>query len=452
MTIELRVLSGSRAGSREQFEKSVIAVGRHPLSDLRFDPHADLDVSTRHAELRCVDGVWSVYDQSSTNGTFVNGSRVAGTRQLMDGDIVSFGANGPKVEVHFGAAAPKDAPPRVDTTIRIAEAVKAQTASIRRSYLVAGGALLVLVAVVGVWTQQRSGTRDREFRNLLARSESTSMQMERLIRELAPRDSLAARQLAARTAARKQALEHGRRAALAGGRAGDSSLALFRQRLDQDVQVQQSLAQLNGVTVRERNDPAVAMIASDLDGTFIAATAFCITPGGLMVTNRHVIRTEAGNPARRISVIFANTNTWLPARIVRIDDDDDLALIQVDVPGSYPVVAGVSSVGALARVGSPVLSIGYPHAVDTPMEGSGLKITARTSIAMGTVSKRLADVLQMDSYAGHGSSGSPVFDAGSSVVGVIYGGAPESNGRIVYAVPAERLAAFIRGDAPGILR
>ena len=65
------------------------------------------------------------------------------------------------------------------------------------------------------------------------------------------------------------------------------------------------------------------------------------------------------------------------------------------------------------------------------MEGAGLDVRARTTTAAGTVSKRLGDVLQIDSYAGKGSSGSPVFDVRGHVVGVIYGGEAESKGRIV---------------------
>jgi S1-C subfamily serine protease len=100
-----------------------------------------------------------------------------------------------------------------------------------------------------------------------------------------------------------------------------------------------------------------------------------------------------------------------------------------------------------------VSTIGYPHAVDTPMEGTGLDVRARTTTTAGTVSKRLADVLQIDSYAGRGSSGSPVFDVRGNVVGVVYGGEAESRGRIVYAVPAERLAAFlVEAGAGAVLR
>jgi len=72
-----------------------------------------------------------------------------------------------------------------------------------------------------------------------------------------------------------------------------------------------------------------------------------------------------------------------------------------------------------------------------------MHITARSSLSAGTVSKNLATVLQVDAYAGEGSSGSPVFDAKGHVIGVVYGAARESQGRIVYAVPGSAVAAFL---------
>jgi pSer/pThr/pTyr-binding forkhead associated (FHA) protein len=101
MPIELRILSGARAGQSESFEKSVIAIGRHPMSDFRFDVKQDLDVSARHGEIRCVAGRYSLFDANSTNGTFVNGKRVpSGTAfELHDNDVIAFGAHGPTVSV-----------------------------------------------------------------------------------------------------------------------------------------------------------------------------------------------------------------------------------------------------------------------------------------------------------------------------------------------------------------
>jgi S1-C subfamily serine protease len=471
MTLELRIMSGSRAGMREWFDKSVVSVGRHPLSDLRFDPQQDLDVSTRHAELRGIDGVWTIHDQQSTNGTFVNGTRLQGERVLREGDTISFGANGPRVEIRLGArhaegaeaaaavgpvspVAPRAATPpaaaaRKDTTLRIAEAVAAGTRPHERALWTGAGAVAALAVLGALVWQRQASARDRELLALVARSESTSAALERAVAEMAPRDSAFAALLAERAESSRRAR---RSLGAAGGAPTADQIALYSTRVAADAREHESLLRLDFAAVHDRNDRAVAMVASDLDGTFIAGTAFGVTSDGLLVTNRHVLRAPSGQPARRVRVIFANTGTWLDARIVRMDEESDLALLQVTTPGRYPTVAGVSRTGALARPGAPVASIGFPHATDTPMEGTGLNVTARTTIAAGTVSKRLADVTQVDSYAGKGSSGSPLFDAKAHVVGVVFGGAPESNGRIVYAVPAERLAAFIGRDAPGVMR
>ena len=99
MSVEFRVLTGSRAGQRERFTKSVIAIGRHPLCDFRFDPQQDLDVSTRHAEVRAVGDGYVLADIGSTNGTYVNGVRIAREQKLNSGDVVWFGEFGPRVRV-----------------------------------------------------------------------------------------------------------------------------------------------------------------------------------------------------------------------------------------------------------------------------------------------------------------------------------------------------------------
>lgn len=466
MTLDLRVLSGARAGVHESFDAQVVAIGRHPMSDFRFDPQADLDVSTRHAEFRNVGGMWTIADLASTNGTFVNGERIAGERRLGEGDIVSFGGNGPRVEVRgvgiatpatsvqAQAAAPAAAPgARMDTQARVAVAVKAQTTSMRKTYMMGGGALLAAAVIAFAFYQRATSAREQEMASIIARSDST---LAALAKKLdAPRSGETAYTAALRDslAARKRDLI-AMRAQIAAGTATTGSVSELSKRLERTVGLQQALGQMDVTKVVEANDAAVAMVTSDFDGKFIAGTAFGITASGLLVTNRHVVRDENGKAAGRIVVIYANTKKWLPARIVRVaeGEDDDLALIQLDVTGSYPVVAGVSRTGALARVGAPVVSIGYPGATDTPMEGSGMNITARTTSTLGTVSKRLGNVIQIDSYAGHGSSGSPLFDSAGHVVGVIYGGARESAGRIVYAVPAQRIAAFLGADANGVMR
>ncbi len=62
-------------------------VGRAPTCDI---PIIDPTISRRHAEIRCTDGAVAVRDLGSSNGTFVNGTRVD-TGTVAVGDTITFG-------------------------------------------------------------------------------------------------------------------------------------------------------------------------------------------------------------------------------------------------------------------------------------------------------------------------------------------------------------------------
>ena len=72
-----------------------LAIGRDPQNDIVLD---DRRVSRKHAEIRLRLGRYTLYDLQSTNGTYVNGRRVAEI-VLSDGDRVAIGG----VELHFRA-------------------------------------------------------------------------------------------------------------------------------------------------------------------------------------------------------------------------------------------------------------------------------------------------------------------------------------------------------------
>ena len=70
-------------------DRGVLVIGRGVDADLTLP---DPGVSRRHAEIRYDAGIATVVDLSSTNGTTVNGRKVA-TAQLQDGDHIGVGTS-----------------------------------------------------------------------------------------------------------------------------------------------------------------------------------------------------------------------------------------------------------------------------------------------------------------------------------------------------------------------
>jgi S1-C subfamily serine protease len=459
VAIELRILTGARVGHRERFDKRLITLGRHLDSDLRFDPNDDLDVSAHHAEIVVTpDQRYHIRDRASTNGTFVNGRRIVGEETLNDGDVVWLGAEGPQIEVRLLQAAARAAgdgrpkvrkttvrssPERVSTGERVKLAVHRETAALRRVLI---GALVLLIAAIGAayWVGHREArTQVGELMVLLARSDSMAARLQARLAALG--DTTYA------SAMRRQDAELAQRVRSTTANASHRELDSLRAELRRRQALQQGIAALDLPTISMQNDPAIAFIATELDGKPYGGTAFGITTGGLLVTNKHNVQSPtSGRAPTRLAVKYANTDVLLHAHVVSVSPDSsvDLALVQVDEPGRYPAVAGVARDLAEVHPGSPVVAIGFPHALDVPMEGNVVK----TSLTAGTVSKLLPDLLQVDAYASHGSSGSPVFDAKGWVIGIVYGGEPQSGGKITYAVPSSRLDALLRGEARKVLR
>jgi DNA-binding CsgD family transcriptional regulator len=68
-----------------------LSIGRNPSNDLSLP--WDEEVSRLHAELERIGGEWTISDDGlSRNGTFVNGTRIAGRVRLRDGDAIRAGA------------------------------------------------------------------------------------------------------------------------------------------------------------------------------------------------------------------------------------------------------------------------------------------------------------------------------------------------------------------------
>jgi signal transduction histidine kinase/pSer/pThr/pTyr-binding forkhead associated (FHA) protein len=71
-----------------ELKKRVTTVGRHPSNDVALLLES---VSRFHAKIESQDDSYVLHDQNSSNGTFINGERIANPRALTEGDVVSFG-------------------------------------------------------------------------------------------------------------------------------------------------------------------------------------------------------------------------------------------------------------------------------------------------------------------------------------------------------------------------
>lgn len=452
MKLGFTFLSGARAGQTTSVEKSYVAIGRHPLSDVRFDAERDLDVSTRHAALLERGGEYVLRDLGSKNGTYLNGERIDSDHVVRDGDVIRFGIEGPSLEVRLlrpsapvvPAVAPPSPTPRTGRTeVRIRAAVARQTAAQRR--LTVGLIVILAVIVLGgaafaIW--QRAG-RQREIATLTARADSIQREAEARIAALQSEMRGLADAFRASQAEARQL-----KAALSATPSSDrAEVARLRRELSEAQARQRDLltaASIDYGDIAERNRHAVALVIVEHSPTDrVAGTAFAIRRNRVLVTAKHLLmRGDGSSTPRRIAVKFSDSNQWFEGVPLVIAADIDLALLSVRLRGEVPTV--VTDDEQQPVVGDPVAVMGFPFGLDLPMEGEGLGAYAAPTLTVGMISKVVSSTIQIDGYGAAGSSGSPVFDADGDVIGVVTGGQEGAGGRIVFAEPAARISELLR--------
>lgn len=130
---------------------------------------------------------------------------------------------------------------------------------------------------------------------------------------------------------------------------------------------------------------------------------------GHVVTNFHVI--ESGNSA---IVTLSDGKTSLPARLVGVEPDKDLAVLKIDATTALrPIPVGES---ADLQVGQKVFAIGNPFGLDQTLttgviSGLGREIESRTG-------RKIEGVIQTDAAINPGNSGGPLLDSAGRLIGV----------------------------------
>lgn len=80
--------SGPSVGKEYPLDKNELFIGRDLSNDIVIN---DPEISRRHSRLFTQGNTFVLEDLGSTNGTFVNGQRLAGPNMLRPGDVITFG-------------------------------------------------------------------------------------------------------------------------------------------------------------------------------------------------------------------------------------------------------------------------------------------------------------------------------------------------------------------------
>lgn len=85
---QLVVRSGPTPGKVYPIMKNEVIIGRDPNADILVN---DAEVSRHHASIKLSPDGYIIEDLGSTNGTVINGDRLAGPHLLRAGEIISLG-------------------------------------------------------------------------------------------------------------------------------------------------------------------------------------------------------------------------------------------------------------------------------------------------------------------------------------------------------------------------
>ena len=165
-------------------------------------------------------------------------------------------------------------------------------------------------------------------------------------------------------------------------------------------------------------------------------TGFVIRPGGIIVTNQHVV-----SNADRVVVTLPDGSD-LPASVMGEDPLTDIAVLKVDRENLPTVALGRSTD---LMIGEWVVALGNPYAyllgnTEPSVSVGVVSATGRNILPGGDQTGLYLDMIQTDAAINPGNSGGPLTNALGEVVGVNSSIFSSSGGSVGlgFAIPIER--------------
>jgi len=161
-------------------------------------------------------------------------------------------------------------------------------------------------------------------------------------------------------------------------------------------------------------------------------SGFVWSSDGIIVTNHHVVES-----ASRITVNF-NGGRQLPAKLIGVDPDSDLAVLRVDEKGLAAAPIGTSSD---LMIGESVVAVGNPFGLSGTVTTGVLSALGR-SVPSQDQTRTFTDFIQTDASINPGNSGGPLLNIEGKVIGINVAIYAQAQG-IGFAIPVDRAKKVI---------
>ena len=209
------------------------------------------------------------------------------------------------------------------------------------------------------------------------------------------------------------------------------------------------------LAVIQKGKAAVALIEA---GPNKVASAFCIDPLGIFVTNHHVVEDLGIGASVKLIMQSSESEEWvLTAEVVSLNKTNDLAILKAySIPNDKKLTAL-----ELARTPNlyetmDLVAFGFPFGKQlTVKKGSNPSISVNVG-KLTAIRKEngLVELIQLDASLNPGNSGGPVVDQTGKVVGIVSFGMLASG--VNFAIPVEKLWPMLKTpyytiDASGLL-
>ena len=213
------------------------------------------------------------------------------------------------------------------------------------------------------------------------------------------------------------------------------------RKADADAQARARPLDLSTEAVR-RCKTATALVEVRSIGS---GSSVCVSTEGFFVTNHHVVAGAGlGGNVRLVVDSGQKSQRVLEARIIKLDEERDLALLKAD--GAAGLVAIPLGTDDQLVETMPLAAFGYPFGRMLAADKGYPSVSVNTGTV--TALRRKGDeleMIQLDASVNPGNSGGPVVDKKGGLIGIIVSGMAIA--RLNFAIPVSRVRDFLGGPA-----